>query len=261
MQAAGKPMIHGVRVGWIITLASALLINLAVVAGIIVIRSVEGRTSNAPGLLTLIAVLGCFSVAGLISGPVIIFTKRREVEEIEELHAGQNVIAHWLYAPDEWSRFIEHERTRARKYFLLVFIPITVILLAVTLPILLKGTSHGGKLALSLISILPPVGFLALILWGILYAPIHAARKRVQGDVYISPKGVLLNDRYYSWKVFGSSSAPKVSYEAGEPPIVQFEWIVGAGRNTQSKSVRVPVPRAHEQEAQHVLTYFRNRDL
>ncbi|MDT4956012.1 MAG: hypothetical protein QOJ02_4150 [Acidobacteriota bacterium] len=258
MQDTKKSMTHGVRVGWTITLASCLAIVLATAAWIIVYRSVGSRTTNAPGLLTLITLSGCFAIAGLISGPVIIFTKRHEAKEIEEIHAGQNVFAHWLYAPDEWSRYIKHELARARKRFLIIFIPVTVIILASTLPTTLRGSQPGGKLALSLIVPLIPAGFLALVLWAILYSPILAARKRNRGDVYISSRGVLLNDRYYSWKVFGSSGSPDVSYEAGEPPIVQFKWIVGAGRSTQSRSVRVPVPRAHEQETQQVLTHFRS---
>jgi len=259
MQAIKKPMTHGVRVGWTVTLASSLTVVLATAAWILVYRSVGSRTTSAPGLLTMITVLGCFSIAGLISGPVIIFTRQREAQEIDELHAGQNVLAHWLYSPDEWSRYIKHELARARKYFLIIFIPITVILLASTLPILLKGPAQRGNLAFLLLAVLTPVGFLAFVLWAILYSPIHAARKRGQGDVYISPRGVLLNDRYYSWKVFGSSGSPNISYEANDnPPIIEFNWIVGAGRSTQSKSVRVPVPRAHEDEAKGLLAHFRS---
>jgi hypothetical protein len=243
MQDTRQPLSHGVRVGWTITLVSCLTIVLATAAWIIVYRSVGSRTTSAPGLLTLITALGCFAIAGLISGPIIIHTKQREAQEIDELHAGQDVLAHWTYAPDEWSRYIGHELARARKLFLIIFIPVTVILLASTLPIMLRGSQPGGKLALSLIMPLIPIGLFALALWAILYSQILAARKRGQGDVYISPRGVLLNDRYYS-------------YEAGEPPIVQFKWIVGAGRSTQSRNVRVPVPRAHEQETQRVLTYF-----
>jgi hypothetical protein len=259
MQAIKKPMTHGVRVGWTVTLASSLTIVLATAVWILVYRSVGSRTTNAPGLLTMITVLGCFSIAGLISGPVIIFTRQREAQEIDEIHAGQNVLAHWLYSPDEWGRYIKHELARARKRFLIIFISITIIMLASTLPSLLKGSEQRGSLGLLLLAVLTPVGFLAFVLWAILYSPIHAARKRSQGDVYISPGGVLLNDRYYSWKVFGASGSPNASYEADDdPPIIQFKWIVGAGRSTQSRSLRVPVPRAHEEEAKGLLAHFRN---
>jgi hypothetical protein len=259
MEAIKKPMTHGVRVGWTITLVSSFVIVLATAAWIIVYRSVGSRTTGAPGLLTMITALGCFSIAGLISGPVIIFTRRREAQEIDELHAGQNVLAHWLYSPDEWGRYIKHEIARARKLFLIIFIPIMVIMLASTLPTLLKGSAHRGNLAFLSLAVLTPVGFLAFVLWAILYSPIHAARKRGQGDVYISHGGVLLNDRYYSWRVFGSSGPPNVSYEANDdPPVIEFKWIVGAGRGAQSRSVRVPIPRAHEEEAKSLLAHFRS---
>jgi hypothetical protein len=259
MQAIKKPMTHGVRVGWTITLASSFVIVLATAAWIIVYRSVGSRTTNAPGMLTMIAMLGCFSIAGLISGPVIIFTRRREAQEIDDIRAGQNVLAHWLYSPDEWSRYIKHETARARKRFLILFVSITGIMLVSVLPILLKGSLHGSEVVFLLIAVLAPAGFVGFVLWAIFYSPIHVARKRSQGDVYIAPGGVLLNDRYYSWKVFGSSGSPNVSYEANDdPPIIQFHWIVGAGRSTQSRSVRVPVPRAHEEEAKGLLAHFRS---
>jgi hypothetical protein len=68
---------------------------------------------------------------------------------------------------------------------------------------------------------------------------------------------VLLNDRYYSLKALYASGLPNVSYKSGDPPIIQFDWTVSASKSTNFKEVRVPVPRAYEQEVQDLLTYFK----
>jgi hypothetical protein len=257
MQAIKKPTPHGVHVGWTITLVSLMVFIFALAAVIIVSRSVGDNEGNQIVLVTLLL---SFALCGLIAGPIITVTKRREAKDIDEIHAGQNVLAHWTYAPAEWSYYIEQELTRAHKYFLSIFVFITFVLLALILPALPKSSLRGSSSTVSGLTILITIGLVGILLWVGLYAPILAARKRGQGDVYISPRGVLLNDRYYSWMVLYASGSPNVSYKAGKagyPSILQFKWTISAGTNRNFKEVRVPVPRAHEQEVQHLLTYFK----
>ena len=137
----------------------------------------------------------------------------------------------------------------------MILLPVAAIILITVLPGIFRSGARAGSLG-TLLGVLIPLGIIALVLWVIFYAPVVAAGKRAQGEVFVSPKGVLINDRYYSWMTFGGSSTLRVSYEAGDPPIIQFRWIVGAGRSAKYKRVRVPVPRSHEQEVQPLLAHF-----
>jgi hypothetical protein len=190
MQIIKKPAPRGVRFGWTITLVSLMVTSLAIAAWIIVSRSVGGNLRNAGTQLALITLLFAFDLCGLIAGPILIVTKRREARDIDEIRAGQNVLAHWTYTPDEWSQYIKQEIVRARKYFFSILVTITVIVLALTFFVLPKSSPDGDISALSLSVVLIVLGLVAFSLWVGLYGPILAARKRGQGDVYISPRGV-----------------------------------------------------------------------
>jgi hypothetical protein len=258
MQPIKKPIPQGVRAGWTITLVSLVVIIFASAGLIVVYRSVGGNNLRSVGTqLALLTLLLAAGLCGLIAGPILTITKRREAREIEEIRAGRNVLAHWTYAPDEWSQYIRQEIVRARKYFYSLVVAITVIVLAVTLSMPSKSSLDGDISALSFSAALILIGVVAFLLWVGLYAPILAARKRGQGDVYISPRGVLLNDRYYSWAGLYASGSPKVSFVAGDPPIIQFDWTIGGRRDKNVREVRLPVPRGHEQEVQDLLTYFK----
>ena len=88
-----KPMSHWSRVGW-----SIVGVSLSVFAACVL-------TWN----FFFILMGGSLSLAGVITGVVIVVAKRYESRIIDDLHAGKGVLVHWSYTPEEWNAFVARE--------------------------------------------------------------------------------------------------------------------------------------------------------
>jgi hypothetical protein len=94
MQANKKPVLRGVRIGWTITVVSLVVIIFAITEFIIVKRSDMGNDPDSVGTqIALITLLFSLGLSGLIAGPIITVTRRREAHEIDEIRTGQNMLA------------------------------------------------------------------------------------------------------------------------------------------------------------------------
>jgi hypothetical protein len=259
MSASTKqPMAHWTRVG--LTLAGASFA--VVVAAACVVYFLSGRKSafaardEWAGLATLASVVGCFGVVGLITGVTIIFAKRWEAKEVASLRAGQGVLAHWTYTADEWRHYAARERARARKLFIIIACVLAAVLLIPFTQLALS--SRGGfdrSTAEAMLVALVPVAFVVAIVWVVTVLPTRRLSREAPGDAYISPDGALIHDRYYPW-TYMMSSLRSVRLEEGDPSVVEFTWTSPGYRTSQTHSVRVPVPRGHEDEARRLIAKF-----
>ncbi|MGI8467902.1 MAG: hypothetical protein ACR2N3_05565 [Pyrinomonadaceae bacterium] len=126
------------------------------------------------------------------------------------------------------------------------------------------------------------VGFglvLGLVSWLIGYVQASQVHKQNLGDVYIAKQGVLKGDVYHHWN--GSNQRlSSVSYEAGNPTVLQFNYFIGTSpilssistatliadystggevghvTNLAAQTVRLPVPPGKEQEARELAAMF-----
>ena len=238
-------MSHWSRIGWTIAAISLLIILCCGLLAFAISGNPEWR--NVPAICLIVSLL---SLAGLITGVVIVFAKRYEARVIDDLHSGKNVLAHWTYTPDEWTKYIEKEVGQRNKLAPWIF-------LTVMIPTVLIVVWAAFKTGAGLILLLPLV-LVPLIVWLVLYLPGRTIRRLGRGDVIILPDGVLLHDRWYSWTYLGARLA-NVSYEAGEPPVIQFQWMQpGAGyRGVMAmKTIDVPVPHGREGDAKKLMETF-----
>jgi hypothetical protein len=214
-----------------------------------------GFWPRAPiGFITVIAVLMASGVVGVIAGLSNALVMPRQVRKVDALLAGQNLLARWTYSPDEWSRFIQAELARVRR---------VRIRLLVGLP--LVGSVGGGIIGfisaprdpfILMVALAGGAGLLiGLVTWGANYYDVASRRDRA-GSVYISPSGVLMGGRFYSWDSDGRSLV-KVAYERGDPDEILFRYSYGTGRGGRAiEDVRVPVPRDHQNDAARLVAYF-----
>jgi hypothetical protein len=253
-----QPMTHWTRVG--LTLAGASLAVMAASASVVYFLS--GRMSTPAsrhewaGLATLAIMIGCFAVAGLITGVTLIFSKRWEAKKVASLRAGQGVLAHWTYTGDEWQHYAARERARARKYFIIIACVLAVVLLIPFTQLALSP--RGGfdrTIPEALLVVFVPIAFVVAIVWVVTVMPTRHLSRDAPGDAYISADGALIHDRYYPWN-YMMQRLQSVRLEEGDPSVMEFTWTSPGYRTSQTHSVRVPVPRGREGEAREMIAKF-----
>lgn len=226
------------------------------------------RLMTICGALGLIGVLGgllglavggdngfVWGLLGLILGgsfalvvPIAWVMGKSQTKEIAALIAGQGLLAHWTFDPDEWQRYTENEYDRGMAQTRKISLWTGGIALAVMLGItLIAGALEGLVL---LVDLGVAVAFTAL-LGGSSYLMTRSAlaiNRRGVGQVYIGATAIYFGDRFYSWNSRWAA-LEKVSFEAGDPSVVQFNYRYSSGENTSHVEVRIPVPRGREAEA------------
>lgn len=212
-----------------------------------------------------------FGGCGLLFGIIGLFSYGKQAATIDEMFkqagngdgmfTGGNLLAHWTYSPQEWSQFVQSETARNRSGNLAVLCILGLVFLFIIVRALLAARSGGGAIVL-LISLVI-FGGIMLFVWWFSNAEMRNLKARTTGEAYISPTGLLLNDRYYPWNAAGIR-LKSVSYEQGNPNALLFKYQQWGAQNVggtaiptrYEKSVRVPVPMGREAEAQNLITRF-----
>lgn len=199
---------------------------------------------------------------GAIFGGIFLFvlpfvwsSGRKQVAQIQALLAGEGLRAHWTFDADEWQRYTASEYTRGMKQtrsyslwtFVLSFGGLGVI-----------AAFSGALTGLVLLIILLFSLAMTALVGGSIYLGTRssfAANSKGPGDVFIGSTAVYFGTRFYTWKGFGLA-LQKVSFEAGDPCVVEFQYRAGSGDNQSMHEVRIPVPRGRETEAQELVNSF-----
>jgi protein-S-isoprenylcysteine O-methyltransferase Ste14 len=261
-QSPVNPMRKWVLISQVILVVSVLLVVVALVTGMLARGATYSSREAAPLVLTA-TLTGVFGGVGLLVGIILFFSFRKQAAEIDEMireagHpdamvAGENLLAHWTYSPQEWSQYVQSEITRGKTGRTIVLL---VMLVALAIPVILflssASRSRGPVLVPLIIPIITFVG-IGLFVWWLATANVRRMKKQSAGEAFIAGTGLLFNDRYYPWNVIGTGLTG-VSYEPGNPNVVRFKYLKpGAQGTTHEESVRVPVPIGHEEEAQSLV--------
>ncbi|HYF93653.1 MAG TPA: hypothetical protein VD969_15675 [Symbiobacteriaceae bacterium] len=223
---------------------------LGVVTGIVGFMMEDDTMGLAIGIIGLVV-----AVTFAITVPILVVTGRKQIQEIEELIAGQDLRAYWTFDPDEWSRHTENEHARGMKQTrstaMWTFIIAFVVIVAIEL-------FAGALSAVTIIIALAIAVGLTALLGGTMYLSTksaYATNRAGVGEVFIGGTSIYFGTRFYTWK--GKwANLKKVIFEEGNPCVVQVDYEVGGGDNTSYIEVRIPVPRGREQEAQELVNSY-----
>ena len=232
-------MSHRPHLGWSI---------LGVSLPVLIISALAAKFSL--GLLGEMSFFGItLGAAGVIIGIIIAVHERDEARHearvIDELRAGEGVLVHWSYTPEEWNGFVAKVTAQGNLPWKILLIP--------PLPMvgflwLLSGEVNA--------IIFIPFAVMGVI-WMMIYLPSRTLATLGRGDVIISRDGVLIHDRWYDWS-YGNRLLTGVTYEEGNPASILFKWKRVSGRGAwgtfSPTDVIVPVPHGHEKDAVHLVS-------
>lgn len=184
----------------------------------------------------------------------IMYTKRGRVAGA--ILRGENLLAHWTYTPEEWTRYAgkehkENVNTNRNLFFLVAVITVIVGIIF--------GIGHSedlGFVVVMILGIIAIAGISALLAVGLN----KRQNRKYLGEVFITKDALFINRVLHTWKGFGAA-LEGVAYEAQgrEIPVVIIEYSIPARYNRQSVTVRVPVPAGHEAEAEIIVQQLEYR--
>jgi hypothetical protein len=228
-----NPELIGLLVGLLITLLGV---------GQIVVPGLAGADMMAFGYA-----LGFVGIMVVATGLLVTWTYGRRAAAWQRIMAGNDVLAHWHYTPDEWQRYAEAEFEQERSDKRALWTLTTVIIVVVSAAFLLIDPEAGRWVALVMVSLDALLAVLALLLPWLDYR----RNMRAPGAALISSRGVCLNGRLHLWNLLGSRLR-RVSLSEGSPAILSFLITYPSRTGRQSYTLRVPVPAGQEPAAQQV---------
>lgn len=167
---------------------------------------------------------------------------------LESICSGKNLLAHWTYTQEEWSRYTEaeHERDRRDKWNLYRLVVIIAVVVGVGFPIFKPD---------AWLIMLVVIGGLIVFLGAVAYLSValaYRANRNHPGEAYIGSNGLLLGRSFHYWKL-PLSFLHSVTYEEDTPPYVEIVYSAQSGIARGVYTARVPVPQGQQDAARRVI--------
>lgn len=186
--------------------------------------------------------------------PMMHSTGKKQVATMTALTKGENLLVHWHFDQDEWTKYMENEHSRGVRQARSVFLwSLGIALILMLVIVWFADAANPTGLAVGAITAAAVSAFLG----GLLYWSAKAEYRRNQqgvGEVYVGPTCVYFAGRFYTWEG-RMAELTRVVYEPGDPSVVEFNWKYKGGEGSH-QSVRVPVPRGREEEAQQLVQSY-----
>ncbi|MFA4836163.1 MAG: hypothetical protein WC749_08865 [Dehalococcoidia bacterium] len=185
-----------------------------------------------------------------IIGVVVTIMYFRRAGALDNMVKGENLLAHWIYTPDEWQKYIEEEFAEDRAAKTRLFTMVAVISVVIGVGFYLF---HRDDLMFTLVifgGLIVLIGFVAF-----LSIMLHRFQNRPgASEVYISRDGVYLSRQFHTWQGMGAC-LEDVRYKEENTfrPRLEFEYSTPGKDMRYYETVRVPVPFGKEEEARKIL--------
>lgn len=166
---------------------------------------------------------------------------------LDRLLAGEGLLAHWTYQPDEWLQYAETESRTERYYKKILLFIISGFALAIGIGFIIADRESGIGVLVVMLAVIVIMTFTA---W---FTSWHSHRQNVKypGEVYISKDGIYLNRQLHLWNqtlaYLGS-----VEYVEDIMPLLVFAYFAPTRAGLEGREVRVPVPRGQEAKARMI---------
>jgi hypothetical protein len=193
-----------------------------------------------------------FLVITLIAVALLFWSRARTVDAIL---AGQDLLAHWIYSPDDSALSADREFAEYKEANKALFIIVGGFFLFAIIIVLIFGGEAGGLTALILTCAL---GIIALAAWG---APRIVYRRSLQAipEAYIGRNGVIYREAVYPFRSFLNRLEGVTYREAGfgNPPLLTFSFLQVVGLYIlRPYAVSVPIPAGEEDHAREISGMF-----
>lgn len=177
---------------------------------------------------------------------VIYWSRARKLDSIL---AGEGLLAHWTYSPEEWRLYTEKEAQIEKSMKKRLFFTISAFAIIIGIIFWVIDHESGIWVLAVMLGLIAIIGFVA---WFTTWYDHRQNLKCRQGEVYISNDGIYLNKQLHLWNQLGARLG-SVVYVDETPPSIVFVYYSPTRTGEEEREVRVPVPHGQETKAMEVL--------
>jgi MFS family permease len=184
-------------------------------------------------------------IAGIIV--IVIYAGRARV--VNRILRSDNLLAHWTYTPDEWNNYAEKEYVTERKVKWGLFYVIAGLALFFGVLFLVIDRESGKWVFVAMLAL---IGIIAFTAWFTAWYN-YRQNKKYLGETYITRDAVYMNRQLHIWHGLGARlESVNLDKKRGQQ-ILELTYSMPTRTGLQYYTVRVPVPRGKEREADRVL--------
>lgn len=174
---------------------------------------------------------------------------RRQARQLGALFAGENLIAVWAVAPDQWRAAVEADWREEKRGKRLLWYLVLGWCVLIGIGFVVFDAEAGGMVLLVLLGVAGLCGVAAIL------GPRWRRRRQLEseGTAWIGRRGVYCGGIFHDWSLPGSAlrSVETLTDDSGGKTLeLTYDFITRAG--FQTETARVPVPPGHEDEALNV---------
>ena len=197
-----------------------------------------------------------FSLVMCITSIVVTVMYAKRSRVTGSILRGENLLAHWTYTEEEWSRYAKQEDKENKQHNRSLFILVAVIAVVIGIVFILVNPDDWAIFTVIILGIIAIAGgsaWLAVVLN-------KRQNSKYHGEVFITADGVFINRVLHLWKGYGAAFEGAVYQDSGRSiPVIAIDYSVPNRYSRQTWTVRVPVPHGHEAEAEVITQQLQNR--
>jgi hypothetical protein len=194
------------------------------------------------------------SIMGLVG--TIIYLRLAKI--LDRITRPENVLAHWIYTPEEWKRYTEQEHREESVGKWQLFLLVAVI--AVIVGIILYAVIREDILIIALIIL----GIIAITAMAAYFSTLanYLHNKKHLGETFIALDGVFLNHQTHIWKGLGNR-LEEIAYDDDNDntPRIIVVYSGPGNHSRNSYTIRIPVPSGQETLAQYIVKRIASANL
>lgn len=167
----------------------------------------------------------------------------------------QKILLRWTYDPDEWRAFVGEDFVRERRAKWQVYGIVAGFCVFFGVLFFVLDPHEGGQWVLGVM-----LGLCVLLAFVILVGTrvVRKHRLNARAEVRIGEDGLLLGNEFHQWRGWGAR-LEQCEVDTGHPPFLAFTYSTPAKHGRQINTVRVPIPRNHDDEAAGLVAHFQQK--
>lgn len=208
-----------------------------------------------PGTLGVDGMSGGYAISfvsffGAIVGLVVVLVYRGLSSRFDAIVGGMEVLARWVYPAELWRTYSDAEYEESIAEVKPLFIITSAMCVVAGVVAFLWDPEPGIYVFGVMIAVIILMALAAFLT----RMHLHNENLREPGEVIISRKAVLMNNRLFYWDYFGSSlESVEVRKDKGYSVLIFTTWAPTL-QFGQSYSLRIPVPPGEEIKALEIAS-------
>jgi hypothetical protein len=231
----------------------------------------QRRTAIIWAIITAAAIIGIFvpSIIGLegfdggfaistlaffmaLTGVIVVIVYLLRARTLDRMFQGDNLLTHWTYTSEEWSKYTEQEYKTEKYGKWKLFFLVAGIALFIGIVFFIIDNEAGLVVLYSMLGL---IALIALVAWASSLSNYRHNKKTV-GEVFISRDAVYMNRQFHTWKGLGAKLKSVLIASKDDQSVLAFSYTMPTRTGIQEYTVRVPVPYGKDKAAETLVQDF-----